>query len=91
MSVTKLTRIVIAANHRNPACIAAIIMISLLQKPLKGGMPAIDSEAMVQVALVKGICSRSPPISFNCLVPVLYSMEPEHRKSKDLNTEWLAR
>jgi hypothetical protein len=47
----------------------------------------MDNEAMVHVALVTGILVPNPPISFNSLVPVLYSIEPEHKNRRDLKTE----
>ncbi len=82
---------VMAASQAKPAWTAAMTMMSLLQKPLKGGTPAMDREAMVQVVRVTGIRSRKPPISFSCRVPVANSMEPEQRNRSDLNTEWLTR
>ncbi len=42
---------------------------------------------MVHVVLVTGILVPNPPISFNCLVPVLYSIEPEQRNRRDLSYE----
>ena len=47
-------------------------MISLLKKPLKGGIPDIDIEAMNDVAEVAGICLARPPISLRSRVPMVY-------------------
>jgi len=45
-------------------------MSSLLEKPLKGGRPAIDKDAMIAVAPVNGIILNNPPTLFKSRVPV---------------------
>ncbi len=89
--VRKLTKTVKAAKPYFCACIAAITMINLLQKPLNGGTPEIESAATEHVVPVRGILCMSPPISFSWRVPVRYSMAPEHRNNRDLKTEWFNR
>ena len=63
-----LTNIASAASRKNPPWMAAIIMISLLKNPLKGGRPEIDMDAMNEVAEVAGIDADIPPISFRSRV-----------------------
>ena len=75
------------AYPKRLACTHAIIIINLLQKPLKGGIPAIDIDAIRLVVPVIGIFVISPPIFCKSRVPVAYSTAPEFKNSNDLNTE----
>ena len=63
---------------------AAIIIISLLKNPLKGGTPDIDIDAIKEVAEVIGIDFASPPISLRLRVPVVYSIAPAFRNKSPL-------
>ena len=62
------------------------MMISLLQKPLSGGTPAIDSEPMSVVPAVTGIFRPSPPISSRLRVPVACWIEPLFKNRSPLAT-----
>ena len=68
---------------------AAMIIISLLKKPLNGGIPEIDIEAIKDVADVAGIDLANPPISFRSRVPRVYSIAPALRNKSPLKAAWL--
>ncbi len=67
------------------------MMMSLLQKPLSGGTPAMEREPTRLVAAVTGIRLASPPISSRFLVPVACWMEPEFKNRRPLARAWLMR
>ena len=54
-----------------PAIIEDSKINSLLENPLNGGIPAIDRDAMIAVAAVKGMMPINPPTLFRSRVPVL--------------------
>ena len=60
------------------------MIISLLKKPLNGGIPDIDIDAIKDVAEVAGIDFASPHISFRLLVPIVYSIAPALRNKSPL-------
>ena len=62
-----------AAAARCPVCHSATTMKSLLQKPEKGGMPAVESSAMTEVTPVKGMRVPMPPSWSMSRVPVCCS------------------
>ena len=88
--VRKLTNTVIAASKyaTGPSSVtawtAAMVMISLLKNPPRGGIPDIAREPMEQVAVVTGIFFHRPPSSRRSRVPVEYSTAPEQRNKSDL-------
>src|SRR5450759_3395950 len=67
------------------------MIISLLKKPLNGGIPEIDIDATKDVADVAGIDFASPPISLRLRVPIVYSIAPALRNKRLLKAAWLTR
>jgi len=68
-----------------------MMMISLLKKPLKGGIPEMESDAAKEVAEVTGMGEARPPILFRSRVPVACSMAPAFKNSNPLKAAWLMR
>src|SRR5664280_3424658 len=66
-------------------------MIALLQKPEKGGTPAVDSEPMAEVMLVAGIREPRPPIEFMSVVLSRCSRAAELTNRRLLAMQWLNR
>ena len=65
------------------------MMAHLLAKPLKAGMPAIETLAMAATSAVIGISLTRPPSWSRSLVPVAYWTLPVLRNSRPLNSAWL--
>ena len=72
----------------------------MLQKPARGGMPAIATQPMKKVAEVIGMYRRSPPIrrmswastgSWPTTSSMAWITEPEPRKSMALKKAWVTR
>src|ERR1700733_3980096 len=72
-----------------PALHADARTASLLQNPLKGGMPEREAAAMRKTAKVSLILSLRPPMRFTYLVPVTWMRTPAAMKRHALKMAWL--
>src|SRR5699024_10492545 len=64
---------------------------SLDKKPLKGGMPAMESDVMRVNVNDTGMMAARPPSFFRLLVPVSWSTMPMIMNSAPLKVAWLIR
>ncbi len=71
-----------------PTCAASSSIISLDRNPFKGGIPAMDSEAMAAMVKVTGMRVRRPPRRRRSRVCASWSTIPAVMKSAALKTAW---